>query len=449
MRLGSIRARLLLWQITALVLTGLLISAITYRLAWNGFNRLRDYSLEQIAYSVLRHGVAPEPGEDGAAEQDQGQFVSQIWDRQGRLVYASQPDVTLRPQEDGPHVLRSGDDEWHVYTLRRGGLTIQVAHTTASRSEMFAGIIPWLMLPLAVLVAALGALIWIAVGRALRPLERVRTEIGERDALALHPVDARALPEEVAPLVGALNALLARLDAALTLQRRFIADAAHELRTPMTAVRLQAQIAQQARSPEEREAALAQLLAAVDRAAHLVQQLLDMARLAREAGRPSPVPVALDQLAKGVVIDFSSQADAAGIDLGLGTCVPTSVMGQPEALRVLLGNLVDNALRYTPRGGRVDVEVSETPEAAVITVQDNGPGIPLSERERVFDRFHRLSGAEVPGSGLGLAIVREVANEHGGHVRLLDSPGGGLAARVEFPRAEQAAGSRHEVPRPA
>jgi len=431
---GSIRGRLLAWQIGALALTGLLVSLITYGLAWNGFNELRDFNLEQIAYSVLRHGVVSEAGEEETSGEDRGQFVSQIWAADGKLVYTSRPDIPLPPQKNGLHVLRLAEDEWHVYTLRDGGLTIQVANTTANRADMFARIIPWLILPLSLLVTGLGGMIWMAVGRALQPLEQVRQEIGARDVASLHALETRSLPEELTPLVGALNALLARLESALALQRRFIADAAHELRTPLTAVRLQAQLAQQAADPQARQAALAQLIAGVDRAAHLVQQLLDMARLAPDAAQIERAPVALDALVRQVVGEFSSRAEARDIDLGVGACEPLTVPGDPAALRMLLDNLVDNALRYTPAGGRVDVEVNAGPGRAVITVADNGPGIPAEARERVFERFCRLAPADVPGSGLGLAIVRDIVALHGGAICLKDTPGGGLTVRVVLPR---------------
>lgn len=440
----SIRSRLLAWQVGALAVTGLLISLITYGLAWNGFNRVRDYNLEQIAYSVLRHGVVSESGQLVSSSEDRGQFVSQIWAADGRLDYTSRPDIPLPPLKSGLNILRLGEDEWHVYTLRDGGLTIQVANTTASRAEMFARIIPWLILPMGLLVAGLGGLIWIAVGRALKPLEQLRHEIGTRDVASLHALDTHCLPEELAPLAGALNALLARLEAALALQRRFIADAAHELRTPLTAVRLQAQLAVHASDQHEQQAALTQLIAGVDRAAHLVQQLLDMARLAPEANHGEWVPVALDDLVKKAVGEFSVQAEARDIDLGVGHCEPLSVPGDPGALSVLLNNLLDNALRYTQSGGRVDVEVCTEEAGAIIRIADNGPGIPPEARERVFERFCRLAPPDIPGSGLGLSIVRDIVALHGGSIGLEDMPGGGLKVRVVLPMAD---GQRAAVPR--
>ncbi|MDD4882365.1 MAG: ATP-binding protein [Gallionellaceae bacterium] len=427
----SIRRQLLIWQISALLLTGLLVSVITYALAWNAFNRLRDDNLEQIAYSILRHGVESDSGNDAVDDEDKGQFVSQIWDDKNKLVFSSLDNAGPPAQANGSHVVAWGGEEWHVFTLRSGGLTIQVGNPTYHRNELFARIASWLLLPLSVLVAVLGVLIWAAVGRALLPLNKVREEIGQRDIASLHALDTARLPEEVVPLVEALNALLTRLDDAIAAQRRFVADAAHELRTPLTAIRLQAQLAGQSQQAGVRAASLDELQQGVDRAARLVDQLLSMARL--EADVPGKAPVRLDELAKRVVAELSTLAEARGIDLGVTDCTAVSVSGQAGSLRTMLGNLVDNAIRYTPAGGRVDIAVTREGDAAAITVSDTGPGIPASERERVFDRFHRLAGAEIPGSGLGLAIVRQAVNQHGGRIVLDEAAEGGLRARVELP----------------
>ena len=427
--MNSIRRRLLLWQISALLLTGLLVSIITYALAWSGFNRIRDYGLEQIAYTVLRHGV-----EYDETLEDRGQFVSQIWNPDGSLFYTSTNEAEVPPrQKPGPHVVHWQGDEWHVFTLEQGGLTIQVANTTANRSVMFARIAPWLFIPMSALVALLGLLIWMAVGRALAPLERVRREIGQRDAVALSSLDTQGLPDELTPLVDALNDLLARLDKALATQRRFVADAAHELRTPLTAIKLQAQIVQRSEGESDRRKGLAELEAGIERASHLVGQLLQMARLEPEMIRRQPVPVRLDELVKSVVGHFSAQAEAKDIDLGVTQAAGLTLPGHPDSLRILINTLVDNALRYTPTGGRVDLALAQEQGEAMLTVSDNGPGIPEQERERVFERFHRLAGADISGSGLGLAIVREIVHQHHGEVQLADTLGGGLTVQVRLP----------------
>jgi two-component system OmpR family sensor kinase len=453
--MNSIRRQLLLWQIGALAFTGLLIALVTYGLAWNGFNQVRDYGLEQIAHSVLRHGVTPDPE---AGDADEGQFVSQIWNHDGTLYYSSNPAVMLPLQREGLHVLRHGGDEWHLYTVRRGSLFVQVANTTANRAAMFARIMPWLLIPMSVLIALLGSLIWTAVGRALAPLEVIRREIGTRDVPAMHPLETRGLPDEIAPLVAALNELLARLNEALAAQRRFIADAAHELRTPLAAVRLQAQLAGRAEQAADARSALNELLNGVDRASRLVEQLLRAARLEHGA-RPAALPLRLDTLCKEVVAEFSAMAEAADIDLGVGECPPLTVSGDADALRAMIGNLVDNALRYIPAGGRVDVRLRiAAPDAgaaagtALLTVDDSGPGIPANEREQVFARFYRLppapGGRTITGSGLGLAIVRDIVRLHRGTATLGESPSGGLRVEVRLPgatpanaQATQAAGS--------
>lgn len=431
----SIRRQLLIWQMGALLLMGLVVSLITYNLALQAFNHLRDDNLTQIAYSIVRHGVVSDTSDDsGDDEKDPGQFISQIWGDNGKLQYSSMsPEVGPPPQKNGLHIVQWDNEEWHLYTLRDAGLIIQVGNPTSHRQKIFAQIIQWMLLPLIVLVAGLGGLIWAAVGRALDPLQQVQREILRRDAPTLHALDTSGLPDEVSPLVAALNDLLGRLDTTLTSQRRFIADAAHELRTPLTAIKLRSQIMRQSAVPAEWNESLAQLESAIERASHLIDQLLRMARL--ESGvQPQPFePVRLDELAKRVVAEFSDQADTRQIDLGITHSETVSVRGQADNLRIMLNNLVDNALRYTPKGGQVDIAVNREGPHAELTVADTGPGIPAKERERVFDRFHRLGQADIPGSGLGLAIVRQVVESHGGQVELADAPSGGLLVKIRLP----------------
>ncbi len=418
--MNSIRRNLLKWQIGALLATGLLASLITYALAWNAFNQMRNDGLVQIAYSIVRHGLVENEG-DGAEEEDasdKGQFVSQIWGDDGELVYTSLDNGGPPRQKPGHHTLSWRGETWHVYTLEDGGVTIQVSNSAARHYPLFRNIGPWLLLPLTLMTAVLGGLIWLAVGRALRPLDKVRAEIMGQAVPSLRAMETRDLPAEVAPLGEALNALLQRLEQAFATERDFIANAAHELRTPLTAVRLQAQLADQARDAAQRAAALDQLRAGVDRAAHVVEQLLQMARLEPDAQQFAFAEVRLDQLAKNAVADFSPQAEDKRIDLGVGSCRPVRLSGHAESLRILLSNLIENALRHTPAGGRIDVDVDE--EDGLV-------------RERVFDRFFRLAGPDTPGSGLGLPIARQAARLHGGEITLGESPAGGLRVRVALP----------------
>jgi two-component system OmpR family sensor kinase len=289
----------------------------------------------------------------------------------------------------------------------------------------------------------------VGVTRGLRPLARLAAAVGKRVPGGLEPVDEAGLPSEVRPLAHALNGLLSRLDRALGAQRAFIADAAHELRTPLTAVHLQTQIAERAATDADRHAAMTELRAGLTRATHLVEQLLTLAREEPGVAERRFAPVNLAELARSVVGDHSAIAAARGVDLGVAGAAadqpgasPVVVNGDAAALRALLSNLVDNAVRYTPSGGRVDVSVEQDAADAIVAVRDSGPGIPASERTRVFDRFYRAtaSGArDVPGSGLGLAIVKRIAERHDATIALGPgigaASGEGLTVTVRFPRA--------------
>jgi two-component system OmpR family sensor kinase len=288
--------------------------------------------------------------------------------------------------------------------------------------------------PFLLLLPGMALVIWFGVGAGLRPLHRLAADIQQRQPDALEPVAVERLPAEIIPLVHALNDLLARLAHTLDAQRQLIADAAHELRTPLTAVRLQAEMAQRATDPAERAETLDDLRAGLLRASHLVEQLLSMARLDAAPVTGSVEPVDLLDLAKRVIAEFAPIADDRHLDLGLLPSDAVIVAGDPGELRALLGNLVENALRYTPAGGRVDVQAQRTADEAVLTVSDTGPGIPVAERTRVFDRFYRGADANAPGSGLGLAIVQRVADRSRATVRLEDAePGRGLRVIVRWP----------------
>jgi two-component system OmpR family sensor kinase len=252
-------------------------------------------------------------------------------------------------------------------------------------------------------------------------------------------LDERRVPEEVKPVVSSLNDLLERLTRALEMQRAFVADAAHALRTPLTALHLQIQLAERAADPNERAAAFDALKQGVERATHVVEQLLTLARHEPEAGGRAVTEVDLGALGAEVVASDAQLAETRGIDLGLTQRdIDVAVTGERDALETLLSNLVDNALRYTPPGGRVDVAVRRSDEGVVLEVTDTGPGIPTEERERVFDRFYRGSATDAPGSGLGLAIVSSIAARHGARVELGDGPEGrGLTVRVVFARRQQ------------
>jgi two-component system OmpR family sensor kinase len=286
----------------------------------------------------------------------------------------------------------------------------------------------------------LGAAVVGVVGSGLRPLRRVAREVQRRDVHSLTQIAASRLPREIAPLVNELNRLLMRLNAAFQAQRAFVADAAHELRSPLTALNLELQLLDRAPDEAARLEARMNLRAAVERAIHLVEQLLTLARNEpREAFGELPV-IALEQPVAEGIADAHALAAARRIELSLEADAAT-VCGDREALRMLVRNLVDNAVRYAPEGSNVRVRTRSgssgngRPAPTLLEVADSGPGIPPADRERAFDRFYRRVGTPEGGSGLGLAIVKAIADRHGAQVRLGDAPEGGLLVTVAFPPA--------------
>jgi two-component system OmpR family sensor kinase len=315
---------------------------------------------------------------------------------------------------------------------------IQVAQPMRVRERQAVELALRTLTPFVLLMPMLVLFIWFAVGHSLEPLRRLTSLVKSRKVTALDPLPAGNLPGEVRPLVGALNDLLERLGAALERERGFLADAAHELRTPLTALHLQMGTLARATNEAERADAMDKLSAGVQRAIRLAEQLLS---LARQEPRADVVRKRLrfDELAREVVAEMVPLADARKIDLGISASQPAFVLGESEALRTLVRNLVDNAVRYTPVGGTVDVSVQDssepgTSQGAILRVVDTGPGIPPDERQRVFDRFYRPPGTSPPGSGLGMAIVKAIADTHGASIALGSDPNThGLTVTVSFP----------------
>ncbi len=313
-----------------------------------------------------------------------------------------------------------------------GTCQIRVAETMLKREQMFAAAAKGAAATMALLVVALGAAIAVGVTRALRPLGEVGTEIAQRSLEDLRPLKVTA-PREIAPLVQALDRLFERLRHASIAQQAFIADAAHQLRTPLTSLKTEIELALLEPPQPDVDAARRRLHAQATRGARLAAQLLAMARSDPGVQTSEPERLELKDVASAAAEEWVPQAVAAGIDLGF-SLAPATVRGRRFLLREMLGNLVHNALEYAGRGSEVTVRSYTDNGHAVLEVEDNGPGISAAERERVFERFYRSQPGGGTGSGLGLAIVREIAQGHGARVDLLDPPGGaGLLVRVQFP----------------
>ena len=443
----SIRRTLLAWLLLGLAAVAALATVATYVETKREIGDLFDLQLKQLAYSTriedLLRGRGPTPTPpDGRPAPGVAQIVTQIWNRDGVLVYWSQPNTGLPvPATEGYSTVLDNGREWRLYTHVVGNHALQVAHALDERREIATQTALRTLLPLLALIPFLGVLIWYAVGRGLRPLDAMSRAVAKRRPDAMAPLAENDLPNELRPLAGSLNALLGRLDEALAAQRRFTADAAHELRTPLAAVRLQVELAERAPDDPARLAALTELKSGVDRAVRLVEQLLTIARFEPEALGAVETRVDLTPIVADALVARAALADDKGIDMGSVRSAPVTVRGDPASLAMLLANLLDNALRYTPAGGRVDVAVDDEYGAAVLGVMDTGPGIPPVERESVFERFHRgtsASGAaDGGGSGLGLSIVKRIAIAHSATVTLDDGPGGrGLTVRVRFPPAD-------------
>lgn len=432
--MNSIRHRLLFGLIGAALIASVIAAWGVYRQARSELDDVFDYHLEQIALS-LRDRPFEQIVTDPPAVEDRFDFVIQVWRPDGVRLYISAPRATL-PNSGwlGYANARTSEGVWRVFTVQSAGRIIQVAQPMGVRNRLAVNSAMRTMLPFLLLIPLLGVLIWIAVGRELRPLEAVAKAVGKRSASALDPLAEAGVPDEVKPLVSELNNLLGRLGRSLAAQREFVADAAHELRTPLTALRLQVQLAERAGTTEERSAAFATVKTGLERSTRLVAQLLTLARQDPENSARPMAAVDLGEVARRVVAEHFALAEARHLDLGVAREEAFPLTGDEPSLHAMLANLVDNAIRYTPPGGCINVSVYSEHNRGILDVVDNGPGIPAAERERAFDRFYRRAGSAGEGSGLGLAIVRNVAERHRASVSLADGPQGrGLAVRVSFP----------------
>ena len=427
----SLRARL----IALLLLTVAMIAAaqalFTWRTARAQTEAVFDAQMERVALSLTGGLAASVLAEDTLAGSPAGSrgaedFIIQVWRADGTMLYRSPSARLLPPQAViGFSNVQAGGAAYRVYALQTPLQVIQVAQALAARRQMAGQLALRAVLPIALLAPLLMLLVWIVVTRALAPLERVRREVAARRPDDLAPLQATGLPAEVQPLIGEVNALLARLAAAWDALTHYTADAAHELRTPLAALRLQAQALERAPDAATRHVAAERLLAGVDRATRLIEQLLALARQ-EGAARDAPAEsVDLAALAASAVHEAQVVARSRSIALEIEAPVGSMVRGQADALAVLLRNLLDNALRHAPDGGRVRVTVApaatESP-GATLTVEDSGPGIAPEDRARVLDRFYRVPGTTGSGSGLGLAIVKAVAERQGATLALDASP---------------------------
>ncbi|WP_431820379.1 sensor histidine kinase N-terminal domain-containing protein [Burkholderia sp. F1] len=444
----SLFGEILDWMLAPLLLLWPMSIAVTYLVAKTIANGPFDRALETNAYVLARqihpvNGVAeltlPQATRDFLRADNVDSVYFQVLGTRGELV-AGEADLPLPRDEDRPPPgvvafrddLLRGNDVRVAYTTvalpQPSGpqpVLVQVGETLDKRNALANDIIKGVILPQFVILPLAILLVWFGLSRGLAPLTALQAHIRARRPDDLSPVEAQRAPPEIEPLVTSFNDLLARLEQSMALQKRFIADAAHQMKTPLAGLRTQAEFALRHEVSADVQRSLEQIATSSEQAARLVTQLLALARAENRASGLMFEPVEIATLARRAVRDWVQAALAKRMDLGYegpDDDVPLDVDGNPLMLREMLGNLIDNAIRYTPEGGRITVRVREDRAArlAHLEVEDTGPGIPAAERERVLERFYRILGREGDGSGLGLAIVREIVAQHGGTLTLDD-----------------------------
>ena len=472
----SLFGEILDWMLAPLLLLWPMSIAITYLVAKSIANQPFDHALED-SVTVLAQQVRqvdgrvaarlPGSARDFLRADDVDSIYFQIAGPQGDVADGDR-DLPQPPAEDAD---RSGRVQFRNETLHGAPVRVayawvnlapladpklepplalvQVAETLDKRAQLANEIIKGVILPQFIILPVILALVWFALSRGLSPLAQLQERIRARPSDDLSPIDPRQVPEEISPLVGSLNDMLARLNHTIDAQKRFIADAAHQMKTPLAGMRMQSELALRQVDPQEIHRSLEQLAKSSESATRLVNQLLALARAENQPHAGLTIePLDLSLLARDVVRDWVQASFAHEIDFGYEVAdgAPDGafeIAGNALMLRELLSNLIDNALRYTPPGGSVTVRVRGDAAQALLEVEDTGPGIAPHERPRVFERFYRILGSGAPGSGLGLAIVREIAQQHGADIQVLNNPRStqkkfpGSLFRLNFPRAAQ------------
>jgi two-component system OmpR family sensor kinase len=436
----SIRANLVLWVVGALALGTVVVLGATYALTRNQVGRLFDEELKQVAHAVHLREDWTQTRRMRIARPGFALSV-RAYDQTGRIYFEtampSLPTDLRQSFTEGLEFGETAEGPWRVYTHVTDEGTVQVGQAVAVRDALARELSVSVLMPMLLLIPVLGVVVAWALKRGLQPLHEASRRVSDRDAARLDPLPTQNVPRELVPLVQQINALLARLEGALDAQRHFLADAAHELRSPVAALALQVQLAERAQSPAARSAALHELARGVERARRLVQQLMDFARLDTAVPLQAFAAVNLAALSREVVSGYAVRAENQEVDLGVDAPGVVQAFGAEAELRSLLENLVDNALRYAPAGSPVTVAVREIDEMVELRVVDAGRGVPESERERVFERFHRVAGDATRGTGLGLAIVKAIVERHHGSVALADADAHaelpGLAATIRLP----------------
>ncbi len=443
--MSSLRRRLLFIFVGLFVLGWLTVVAATYGVAARRIQLLFDAELAhdaQVLLALVTHRAGGTAADSEpplevklGVRESHRVLVFQVWKDDKLLLRSAGAPRFPPPIAPGFTDQTIADRAWRVFSVAAPGrpLSVQVAEPRSIRGTLVYAITRDALFPLVLAIPVLAAAIWLGVRRGLEPLRRVAAQVAERSPAQLDPVSLERVPAEINGLVSELNTLLARLHEAFEKERRFTADAAHEIRTPLAGIKTNAQVALRSTTDEQRRQALTQIVQGTNRTTHLVEQLLTLARLDREAIENKFSPVMLSTLAAEIISEYAPAAAKKHIDLELRQNSRGEINGSPAALVIMIRNLLDNAVRYTPRDGSVSVRVDRDANTVILAVTDNGPGISDEDRSRVFDRFYRGTTNNSAGCGLGLSIVKRIAELHNATVELTKPEAGvGLAVRLVF-----------------
>lgn len=442
---NSLRRRLLVILCGSVVAAWLATAFFSYLDTKRQIDQMLDTSLTQSAdlLLVLLDQLPPSelsgtsPIELGAGKQQM--IAYRVWADDGSLEIMSPGMPTFSPdtRQQGFSDRVSKNEQWRAYGIRsEEGFFVEVAQRQEFRATFAENVATHILHPVWIAVPLLSILIWLSVRWGLIPLQTAAENVENRSANNLEPLNPQEAPLEIRPLLNALNKLFARIGALLDRERQFTADAAHELRIPLAAIKTHAQVARQARDAGERKQALESVVQGTDRAIRLVEQLLVLARLDHQSLSATQEPVNLTEVVVKGVIDETPKATAKQVDLGIseGADNKAIITGNFDLLNILIRNLLDNAVRYTPEGGKVNASVRQQGGRVFLQITDSGPGISPERRQRVFDRFYRIEGSAEQGCGLGLSIVSRIAEIYGASINLTDGlETSGLTVTVTFP----------------
>lgn len=445
----SLRQRLTLMIMASLLLAWSAMAVFSYLESRDEISEMFDTRLEQGARIILlldmkrlRRLADTESESEVIADHDGDEELPgkappfQVWNAHGVLLLhnASAPEI---PFQDGSGIdtIQAQKKTWRTLALwsRNHSYQVRVFEDAQQRNQLAAGIMRRMLAPLLLALPGLALLIWFSIGRGLQPLQSLSAAIAARSAGKLDLITLYGVPTEVQTLITSLNDLLQRLSHSMDQERRFTADAAHELRTPLAAIKVQAEVALAAQDKPQQDQALHGIIEGINRTTRLSEQLLMLARLDHLTPE-SQQSVELVELARQCAARSADSALDRDIDLSVNSATPCQVWGDPVLLEALIGNLIDNAIRYTQPQGCIEVGIQTTRESVMLTVKDDGPGLSQQDKERVLHRFYRAEGNGTSGSGLGLSIVERIAQVHRATLELETGlHGRGLGVRILFP----------------